>query len=186
MGFKTLKREISMRDKEIWKQVKGYEGVYSVSNKGRVRSDRKCTNTSKGKIIKYSLNGRGYPSVSLCKNNIKKTKKLSHIVTEAFIGKRPEKLQVNHIDGNVLNSHIRNLEYVTQAENTQHAYDNNLIKHPTGEDWHNTKLKKDQVFRIRKMYKDGVLSQYKIAKMFNVTQTCISLIIRRVNLAHLK
>jgi predicted XRE-type DNA-binding protein len=172
--------------KEIWKDVVGYEGIYSVSNHGRIRSERRCTNTLIGKIIQPSLNGRGYPSISLCKNNKKKTKKIAHIVTESFIGKRSMKIQVNHKDGNPLNSNLNNLEYVTQAENTQHAYDNNLINHPKGENWHNTKLKEIEVIQIRELYAKGNISQQKIAKMFKVTQTAIGLIIRRINWAWLK
>ena len=102
--------------KEIWKDIIGYEGLYSVSNTGLVK--RVTTNK-----IKYpSLNSWGYEVVSLSKPNTKlKTILVHRLVAIHFINNPESKKQVNHIDGNKQNNCLNNLEWVTCAENAQHA-----------------------------------------------------------------
>lgn len=106
-------------NKEIWKDVKEYEGLYQVSNLGNVRNSKK-------NILYKSLTS--YYGVKLCKNNIKKFKIIHRLVAEAFIP-NPNKLEeVNHKDGNKLNNNVENLEWCTKSENMIHAYKNKLAK----------------------------------------------------------
>ena len=120
--------------KEIWKPVKNYEGYYEVSNLGNVRSvdrviyDNNSLRVFKGKLLKPSLhNGKQpYYYVSLCKGSHNKKVLVHRLVAETFIPNPLNKPQVNHIDGNVHNNIVTNLEFVTNAENTQHAYDTKL------------------------------------------------------------
>ena len=106
---------------EIWRDVVGYEGLYQVSNLGRVKSLPRAT--TKGKTLRIHINNRNkYCYVCLCDNNKKAQKRVHVLVANAFLGDNPNKLQVNHIDGNKTNNHITNLEYCTQSENMQHAY----------------------------------------------------------------
>ena len=117
--------------KEIWKPIKGYEGYYEVSNLGNVRSidraiyDNNCLRVFKGKLLKPTLhNGKqSYYYVSLSKFSHSKKIFIHRLVAETFISNPLNKPQVNHIDGNVHNNIVNNLEFVTNAENTQHAYD---------------------------------------------------------------
>ena len=104
-----------------WRKIEGYEN-YFVSNTGEVKRNNKILNPTRH-------NGKQpYCYVSLCKNG-KSHKFLVHrLVANAFIDNPLNKPQVNHIDGNPLNNTVENLEWVTNAENTQHAYDNNLNK----------------------------------------------------------
>ena len=109
--------------KEIWKDVVGYEGLYQVSNLGRVKSLPRTT--TKGVVLKQQTNKRnGYCYVELSMNGIRKNKRVHIIVANAFLGQ--SKMQVNHIDGNKTNNVIGNLEYCTQSQNMKHAFETGL------------------------------------------------------------
>ena len=104
--------------KEYWKPVVGYEGLYMVSNWGRVKSfDRwvKSRNGSvrfcKGRILKPLTSSSGYLYVNLYKNNIKKEYLVHRLVAEAFIDNPDNLFQVNHRDENKLNNNVDNLEW---------------------------------------------------------------------------
>ena len=118
--------------KEIWKDIKGYEGHYQVSNYGRVRSvprvtpyinkaGYKSSQFRDGQIKKDTDNGRGYKSVSLYKNNKGKMAYVHRLVVQAFIGEIPEGMAVNHIDFDKSNNRLDNLEIVTYSENNMHS-----------------------------------------------------------------
>jgi hypothetical protein len=112
---------------EIWKNIKGYEKLYQVSNLGNIRSlDRYVYNTYKnrlvkGKIKKLTNNEKGYLKVTLYKNGKSQTREVQRIVAETFIHNIENKPQVNHIDGNKHNNRVENLEWVTAQENTIHS-----------------------------------------------------------------
>lgn len=119
---------------EVWKDIKDYEGFYQVSNKGRIRSlDRPVLqrNSSiqikKGLVLKLAKNHKGYPMVSLSKNNKKDFKSVHRLVALTFIENPDKKEQVNHIDGNKENNCLSNLEWVTASENIRHAINNGLM-----------------------------------------------------------
>lgn len=120
---------------EIWKDIQGYEGLYMVSNLGRVKSlPRKMKNgvnklgedtffISKEKFLKERIakDDSHYASVSLRKNNSSSTKHIHRLVAIAFIPNDDKrKTQVNHIDENKLNNRLDNLEWMTPQENTRH------------------------------------------------------------------
>lgn len=99
---------------EIWKDIDGYEGLYQVSNLGRVKS-------SKHDIILKTYSNRGYHQVQLSKNNIKSNKTIHRLVAQAFIPNPDNKPQVNHIDEDKTNNKVSNLEWVTAKENSNHG-----------------------------------------------------------------
>ena len=114
---------------EIWKDIEGYEGLYQVSNKGRVKSLSrlvvrvgKPNYITKEKILKCSeLKGTGYPAVSLGSNNNFKSMLVHRLVAQAFIP-NPDNLPcVNHKDETRNNNDVRNLEWCTQKYNCNYG-----------------------------------------------------------------
>ena len=102
---------------EIWKDIKGYEGLYQISNLGRVKSlPRQKT---KGGILKQF--STEYLVVSMVENGKIKKIKVHRLVAETFIPNPNNLPQVNHIDGNKFNNNMNNLEWVTSKENIIHA-----------------------------------------------------------------
>lgn len=100
---------------ERWLPVVGWEGLYEVSDLGRVRSlPRKHT---RGRIRKLQIGKNGYWSVALSLNEIRKTYTLHRLMAEAFLGPRPEGQEVRHLDDNRLNCNLSNLAYGTRTEN---------------------------------------------------------------------
>lgn len=114
---------------EVWVDMPGYEGMYQVSSYGRVKSlARKVRrgdtdHLQRERIIKpASLNG--YYHVGLHRNGICKTAFIHRMVAIAFIPNPLSKDCINHKDCNRINNRVENLEWVTKAENNQHAWDN--------------------------------------------------------------
>lgn len=110
---------------EIWKDIKGYEGKYKVSNKGRVKSLKRLDSINhliKTRILKQG--GGQYPNVVLSKNGVAKTFLIHRLVATAFIENPKRKPCVNHIDENKSNNNVENLEWVTYSENQNHATKN--------------------------------------------------------------
>ena len=113
-----------------WKPIKDYEGLYEVSNDGRIRRLR-FTNGShdfeKIRECKQTLNTWGYMTVNLSKNGKVNTKRVHKLVANAFLGE--SNLQIDHIDGNKQNNRLDNLEYVTPKENTNRAWKKGIAKY---------------------------------------------------------
>ena len=104
---------------EIWKDIIGSK-TYQVSNYGRVKN--KITDY----ILKPQLLSETYYGVRVDINGITKTVRIHCLVTEAFLGPRPYKYDINHIDGNKLNNRLDNLEYCSKSDNVRHAYKTGL------------------------------------------------------------
>ena len=111
---------------EIWKDIEGYEGLYCISNLGRVKSlsrilkGRNCNRITKEKIRNIFLYS-GYLGLILCTDNKQKKTSIHRLIAKAFVENPNKKCIVNHIDGNKLNNSIENLEWVTMRENSCHS-----------------------------------------------------------------
>ena len=112
--------------KEIWKDIPGYEGLYQVSNIGRVKSLDRTVNHSKfgvvrrtGKLLALCVNSKGYIVVILYKGAKRMPCFVHRLVATAFLGEH-EGMEVNHIDCDRANNRTDNLEWVTHLQNMHH------------------------------------------------------------------
>lgn len=140
--------------KEIWKDIEGYEGFYQVSNLGRIKSIGGWCGAAKRKekIRATSLTKDGYVKVRLLYKGKDKTERVHRLVAQAFIPNTDNKDTVNHIDGNKQNNNVDNLEWVNRHEQMEHAYKMGLKQSRSGYNNSNSKLTKEQVEEIRKLY----------------------------------
>ena len=103
---------INININEEWKDVVGYEGLYQVSDTGKIRSLFRYK-----KELKPNITRNGYATVELFKNKESKRLLIHRLVAFAFIENQNNLPQVNHIDENKLNNHVENLEWQTAKEN---------------------------------------------------------------------
>lgn len=167
---------------EVWKlTVPGYK----VSNLGNIKSlgrivqgTSKYPRTIKEKILKPSLSIHGYLFVMFSFPGIQQKPDYIHIlVARMFVPNPRQKLFVNHKNGIKHDNRAVNLEWVTAAENSQHAVLNGLMKSTKGELNGASKLTAKDVEFIRK-YKDTKYSQTELSKMFKVSTSLISKIMK--------
>ena len=121
-----------METKEEWRDVVDYEGIYQVSDMGRVRSLDRITSHGhkrKGKALKPGTGSRGYEHVDLSKVGSASTKNVHQLVALAFIGPRLDDLVVDHIDNDKLNNRVENLQYISNRLNCSKDIKRDL---PTG------------------------------------------------------
>lgn len=167
---------------EIWKSVVGFEGLYSVSDQGRVRRDAGgIRNVKAGHVLCGAKKNTGYIQVTLYPGGqpIGRSFLVHRLVAAAFHGPCPENGVVNHKDGNPTNNFSSNLEYETHTGNLKHAREV-LDKHQRGERCKTAKLNSIQVDEIRK----SNATQKALAKRFAVSQRCIGRILHGETWSH--
>jgi len=145
---------------EEWREVKGYEKYYEVSNLGRVRGVGRFVKHSvtgqsfrKPKIISQSYNNHYYQSV-LFMNGTRLMVITHRLVAIAFIPNPENKPCVNHINGIKTDNRVENLEWATASENTVHAHKNGLVDVSKGSNHYRSILTEDQVREIKYNQKD--------------------------------
>jgi hypothetical protein len=154
---------------EEWKEIKGTNGEYRVSNAGSVWS-RKTK-----KILRPGLS-RGYNWVCLFCDRKRKFRSIHGLVLEAFVGPRPTKYQANHKNFVRNDNRLENLEWLTHQENLKYSA-------AAGRLWKPQKLNPEKVKIIREMRANGV-SVRTVAERFGVHINTISLIHKRKTWKH--
>lgn len=171
--------------KEEWKDIDGYEGLYQVSNFGRIKS---FVATKKGRIRK-GVPALGYPQVQLKGNGdgTFESGKIHRLVAIAFILNTQCLPEVNHIKGNRGDCRAWMLEWSTASDNMKHAYQilgkkSNLDK--KGEQCYNAKYKNEDIIKIRELAASGK-TPTEISMMYNERTGNICRIINRKRWAHI-
>lgn len=161
---------------EIWKDIKDYEGIYQVSNLGRVKSVDRLDGSNhrlKGKIKSTSIRPNGYENVILFKNSKRKGHSVHRLVAQAFISNTDNKPEVNHIDENKTNNQASNLEWVTAKENMNHGtrthkvilkMSKKVYCFETDKTYINARYASEELGVSRKSICDICLGKYKQAK----------------------
>lgn len=178
-----------MNKTEIWRDIPRYEGLYQVSNFGRIKRLHRDKKYRCGlfRILKQKIDQNGYCCIGLYKNKRRKDFLIHRLVLEVFIGKCPPKMELYHNDGNPGNNFIENLRYDTHSNNmldkTKHGRATNPIwfmgnygnKSPV------SKLDEKQVIKIKELLgstpknkHNQSLTLKEIAKQYGVSVTTIS------------
>lgn len=153
--------------------IPGYEGLYSVTADGRVfaHAKRKGRGMHAERWLRAGINSGGYFTVVLIHRGVNKTRTVHSLVAEAWIGPRPERHDVNHIDGVKTNNRVDNLEYCTRSRNVIHAIAIGLFK-PRGR----RSLTPEQVAEARRRCAAGE-RQTEVASSFGVRKHVIHAIV---------
>ena len=176
-----------MKSNEIWKPIKDFEGLYEVSNLGRVKSLSRLKHPNCGryylkeKILKIWKNPNGYYATCLSKNG-NHTKTIHRLVAETFIPNQNNYPCVNHKDEDKSNNCVDNLEWCTRSENMKHAYGHGLKSSKGMKNGRNI-LSEEDIKYIRSNYipRDNNFGSKVLASKFGVAHQTISAVIRRQN-----
>jgi hypothetical protein len=147
---------------EVWQPVPGYEGLYEVSDQGRVKG-------LKG-FVKPKIGRNGYARTELWNKGERRRPSIHRLVAQTFIPNPESKPQVNHLDGNKLNNAVANLEWCTAQENALHAV---ALLGRHGERATAAKLGEREATAILVMLEKGVPGKW-LADLFGVTNAQIS------------
>lgn len=175
---------------EEWRPITGYEGLYEVSNLGRVRGVERLVWNKGGRAARYQrvkgtikrpwLGGR-YPLIRLCKDGVKFTVPVYRVVAEAFLGPPPDGCEVCHREGAIAGDAVSNLYWGTRKQNMQDS-----VRHGTtqkGERNWNAKLFEDDVVAMKNLRNTGI-TLTEIAKQFDVTTGTVSMAVRGITWSH--
>lgn len=163
-----------MLDSEEWRPVLGYEGLYEVSNQGRVRALQAVKGYKAGRLRKITQNQYGYQYVPLSKNGKARNHFLHVLVAEAFWGPKPAGLVVNHKNGVKTDCRLENLEFVTPRENCLHR--SRVLGKCRGEAHYKARFTDQELEMMRQMARQGI-PQRRIAACFNTRQSYVSAVV---------
>lgn len=172
------------------KDIKGFEGLYAITEDGRVwrhsrliKTNGRGTYWCKGRYLKIYKNPKNYPLVFLFLKGRKTFSLIHRLVAEAFIPNPLGSPQVNHKNGRKEDARIENLEWTTNSENMKHAYRTGL--RAIGADLPHSKLDAKKVMQIRVLATQGV-SKTQIARNYGVARTTIRQVIFGRSWAHIR
>ena len=166
----------------MWKSL---NGIVKNGDNYMVSTDGTLKNTVTGNKLKGSIKDNGYIQVPLSLEGKKIKYYLHRLVALAFIPNPEGKPEVNHEDGNKLNCHVDNLEWVTRLENVQHAFETGLVNQDGSDNW-KAVLDEDKVKQIKELYTTGKYKQNQLAEQFGVDKQTINNILNGKSWTHVK
>lgn len=167
---------------EIWKDIKGYESLYQVSDFGRIKS-LNYNHTKREQILKPHKDNRKRLHVILHKNGVRKTSHVHKLVMEAFVGPCPKGMEICHNDGNPENNYIKNLRYDTHKNNIKDKIKHGTLLYGQKHPW--AKVDNKQALEIKKLAEKGDITQAEIGKLYNIKGNTVSSIKTGTNWKHL-
>lgn len=173
---------------ERWKNIPGWEGMYQVSDLGRVRSlDRedRLGRFHHGQMLSICDDGKGYRTIRFSRDGSKSMYRVHRLVMLAFVGPCPPGMEVAHADGTQDNNKLTNLRYATPWENSQDKHIHGTIPDRRGGRNPGAILTSIQVRSIRRLVKQGK-TQRVVAKQFGVHHNTINGIVRGRHWTHVK
>jgi hypothetical protein len=163
---------------EVWRPVVGWEGLYEVSDLGRVKClPRKWVPTAR--LLRIVHSPGKYPQVGLCSPKRNLTRMVHQLVAEAFLGPCPQTMEVCHNDGDRANNRLENLRYDTRKANHADKRVHGTLR--IGDNCPVSKLTAEQVLAIRA----SDLPPAQLAAQYAVTPSNITAIIRRKSWRHI-
>jgi len=176
--------------KEVWKDIKGYEGCYQISNLGGVKRMAHTIISKKGyssfypeRLMVPVLSTKGYWTIKLSLSGKSNRFLIHRLIAIAFIPNPENKPYINHKDGIKTNNDIPNIEWCTAKENQQHAYDTGLKigVRQKGEDHGSARLTESDIIAIR----ESGLTSKELSKKYGVTRAHINQILARRRWSHI-
>ncbi|WP_052253431.1 NUMOD4 domain-containing protein [Staphylococcus shinii] len=161
---------------ETWKDIEGYEDLYTISDHGQIKRKSRellidgVTRRLDEKVLKNFKGTLGYMHVNLYKNGKPKQFKIHRLMMTAFVDKPIDKNIINHIDGDKSNNLLKNLEWCSHKENSIHAYNTGLAKGGKGEENSQSRLTEKDVLNIRELYATGTFTQKELGLKFNISR----------------
>lgn len=169
---------------EVWKPVPGFEGLYDVSDQGRLRSWREAggqhRKLSEPRVCRGGKLKYGYQSHFMGRGGGREQATIHELVLLAFVGARPDGMVARHLNGNPQDNRLENLAWGTWKQNTQDAIGHGTFKPiapQRGVDHHAAKLDEDAVREIRRLANRATVSA--LSRQFSVSRLTIRQVIQR-------
>jgi hypothetical protein len=157
---------------EVWKTIPGFED-YSVSTWGRVRRDSPGQGTYPGRIMNACKGGRGYLLIRLSVNAKQSSIRLHRLIAMTFLPNPDNLPEVDHLDYNKENNRVENLIWATKLENVGRSWKDGNHTPRKGTLNGQSKLTEKEVFEIKVLLKQGVLTAVQISEIYKCDHTTI-------------
>lgn len=166
------------------KDINGYEGLYAVTEDGKIWSYAKTKGRHKGLFLAQGVTQSGYNNVVLCRNKTRITKTVHRLVAETYICNFENKQTVNHKNGIKTDNRVENLEWATNSEQQIHARENGLNKVSDKQRKSSAELCKkrrvltiQQANEIRYVHQNKNISVSEISRLYDVNRKVICRIV---------